>query len=131
MFGAGDAALMSVRNGLIMNHVIEGAFDSSWVTIVPDGSPEESPTEWRMILLSEAQQNQTIYTEPETGKVMEMEGKILQSWLIGGFINNSIRISMVADWTSEMQTDQLDATCTSGMPSPSFMQRIWVGRKPD
>lgn len=65
LFGAGDAALESVRNGIVMYQTIEGAFDNGWVTIVPDGSVERTPTQWKMVLLNQAVKNDTVYTEKD------------------------------------------------------------------
>lgn len=45
MFGVGDSALESERNGLVLNHVIERAFDNGWVAIVPDGLIEQNPSD--------------------------------------------------------------------------------------
>jgi hypothetical protein len=64
MFGTDDAALANVRNGLIMNTIVEGGFDNGWITTVPYGSVEATPTEWQIILLKDSINNDTIYGEP-------------------------------------------------------------------
>jgi hypothetical protein len=65
IFGANDAALASVRNGIIMIRPFEEAFDNGWVTIVPDGSVEATPTQWKAVLLNDAVKRNTVYTSEE------------------------------------------------------------------
>lgn len=64
LFGTDDAALESERNGLILQRSIEKAFDNGWIVIVPDGSVETTPTEWKMIVLNDQIANDTVYTKP-------------------------------------------------------------------
>lgn len=54
MFGVGDAALHSPRNGIYMYSTIEGGFDNGWIAIVPHDDVEATPTEWKIVLLNEA-----------------------------------------------------------------------------
>jgi hypothetical protein len=56
-FGVSDAAVGCVRNGIIMNGLVKRAFDMGWITIVPDGSVETTPTEWKTVLLNESVKN--------------------------------------------------------------------------
>lgn len=71
MFGVEDAALRSPGNGLFLNKVVEKAFDNGWIVIVPDGSVEATPTEWKIVLLKEDIRANTVYTlpEPERGVI--------------------------------------------------------------
>ena len=62
MFGAEESALHSERNGLYLNRVIEGARDSGWVAIVPDGTVEKTPTEWKLVVVKDKMKNDTVYT---------------------------------------------------------------------
>jgi len=66
IFGAGDAALSSVRNGIVMYRTIETAFDNGWITIVPDGSVESTPTEWKLVLMNDTVKNGTAFTEMDS-----------------------------------------------------------------
>ena len=66
MFGVGDCALDSARNGLILHDKIEGAFDKGWVVFVPDGSVESTPTEWKIVLLNNTIKDKTFYSPPNT-----------------------------------------------------------------
>ena len=66
MFGTDDAALQDPRNGLMLNRVIEGAFDNGWIAIVPNGSVDQTPTEWKLVVLKDSIRNDTVYT-PLTG----------------------------------------------------------------
>ncbi len=82
IFGTNDAALASVRNGIIMNRVFEEAFDNGWVTIVPYGSVEVTPTEWKVVLLNDAVKQYTVFTE-DGGKLWRFEVrtyKMLNGW---------------------------------------------------
>lgn len=83
IFGANDAALASVRNGIIMNSKFEEAFDNGWVTIVPDGSVEATPTQWKVVLLNDRVKRDTVFTE-DSGKLWRFEVMYLQDaqWLI-------------------------------------------------
>lgn len=71
MFGVEDAALRSPRNGLFLNKVVEKGFDNGWIAIVPDGSIEATPTEWKIVVLNEDIRANTVYTllEPERGVI--------------------------------------------------------------
>jgi hypothetical protein len=60
IFGANDAALCSIRNGIIMSRVVEEGFDNGWMTIVPYGSVESTPTEWKSVLLKDEIKNDMI-----------------------------------------------------------------------
>jgi hypothetical protein len=71
IFGANDAALTSVRNGIIMNSKFEEAFDNGWVTIIPDGSVEVTPTQWKVVLLNDTVKRDTVYTS--NGKLWRFE----------------------------------------------------------
>ena len=64
LFGVEDSALTSAKNGLFFNRVVEAGFDNGWIVIVPDGSVDSTPTEWKIILLNEKIKNDTIYTGP-------------------------------------------------------------------
>lgn len=72
IFGANDAALASVRNGIIVNRKFEEAFNNGWVTIVPDGSVESTPTQWKVVLLNDAVKRDTVFTE-EGGRLWRFE----------------------------------------------------------
>lgn len=81
LFGAGDSALWSNRNGLMLNKVIEGAFDNGWVAIIPDGSVESTPTEWKIVLLDDQKRQFTVYTDPITHATIrfkDIDGKRLK-----------------------------------------------------
>ncbi|KAL9598482.1 MAG: hypothetical protein Q9219_004455 [cf. Caloplaca sp. 3 TL-2023] len=81
LFGIDDAALHSPRNGLFLNHIIENGFDNGWIAIVPDGSVEKTPTEWKVILLNEDKRKQTVKTSRSDGTIIrwgDIDGKTLQ-----------------------------------------------------
>ncbi|KAL8682944.1 MAG: hypothetical protein Q9186_001023 [Xanthomendoza sp. 1 TL-2023] len=80
MFGADDSALHSRRNGLFLHRVIEKGFNNGWIAIVPDGSVEKTPTEWKVVLLKESVRNDTVYTNPDKTLVRwrDIDGKALQ-----------------------------------------------------
>lgn len=50
MFGVENAALRSPRKSLCLNETVEKGFDNGWIAIIPDGSVEASPTEWKMVV---------------------------------------------------------------------------------
>jgi hypothetical protein len=54
MFGSDEPPLTSRRNGLSLQRKLEEAFDNCWIAIVPDGSIEPTPTEWKVVLLNPA-----------------------------------------------------------------------------
>ncbi|KAL8818730.1 MAG: hypothetical protein Q9223_002702 [Gallowayella weberi] len=80
MFGAADSALQSPRNGLFFHHVIEKGFDNGWIAIVPDGSVEKTPTEWKIVLLNDAVRNDIVYRVGKTSIVRwrDLDNKPLQ-----------------------------------------------------
>ncbi len=53
MFGVRDAALNTARNGLPMKTNIEEAYDNGWVVILPDGSVQATPTQWKLVVINE------------------------------------------------------------------------------
>ena len=61
LFGTDDAALGSSRNGLFLNKIIKAGWDNGWIAIVPDGSVEATPTEWKLVLLNESIRNNMVY----------------------------------------------------------------------
>ena len=68
MFGADDAALHSRRNGLFLNQVIEKGWDNGWMVIVPDETVDQTPTEWKVILLNESVRKQMVARDVD-GKI--------------------------------------------------------------
>ena len=80
MFGADDAALHSPRNGLFLNKVIEAAWDNGWLAIIPDGSVEATPTEWKLILLNEEVRKNTVFTamSGQITRFNDIDGRRLQ-----------------------------------------------------
>ena len=74
LFGVGDSALWSNRNGMMLNKVIEGAFDNGWVAIIPDGSVDSTPTEWKIVLLNNQKRENTVYTDPITHNTIRFKG---------------------------------------------------------
>ena len=60
LFGTRDAALHTARNRLYMYHTIETAFDNGFIAIVPDGSVDVTPTEWKIVLLNEDVRNNIV-----------------------------------------------------------------------
>ena len=67
MFGTDDAALSSYRNGLFLDKTIEGGWDNRWIAIIPDGSVETTPTEWKLVLLNESIRKEMVYQPSEKG----------------------------------------------------------------
>ena len=67
MFGTDDAALSSCRNGLFLNKFIERGWDNGWAAIIPDGSVETTPTEWKLVLLNESIRKNTVYNPGQKG----------------------------------------------------------------
>ena len=65
MFGVGDAALGSERNGLILCRGFEEGFDNGWAVIVPDGSVQATPTEWKIVVLNDAVKHHTVWAFPD------------------------------------------------------------------
>jgi hypothetical protein len=72
IFATNDAALACVRNGIIMNRKFEEAFDNGWVTIVPYGSVDTTPREWKVVLLNDTVKQYTVFTE-DGGKLWRFE----------------------------------------------------------
>ncbi len=68
-FGTDDAALQDPRNGLFLNRVIEGAFDDGWIAIIPNGSVDQTPTEWKLVILKDSIRNDTVYTPLAGGAI--------------------------------------------------------------
>ena len=69
LFGAGDAALSTKRNGLLLYRSIEKAFDSFSMTIVPHAPfILGKPPEWKVVILNPAILDATYYTELVPGK---------------------------------------------------------------
>lgn len=66
MFGMEDAALKSPGNGLFMNGIIEKFFDCGWVAIVPRGSIEQTPTEWKMVAIDDQISENAVYQSSES-----------------------------------------------------------------
>lgn len=63
LFGSDEPPLTSRRNGLSLQKKIEEGFDNCWVTIVPDGSVESTPTEWKLILLNSDVKDDMFFTD--------------------------------------------------------------------
>lgn len=79
MFDSGDTALKSARNGLFLNSIIEKGFDNGWVAIVPDGSIEKTPTEWKMVVLNDAIRKDVVFTSSDNSHVrwQDIDGRRL------------------------------------------------------
>lgn len=85
-FGTDDSALRDPRNGLFLNRVIEGGFDNGWIAIIPNGSVDTTPTEWKLVVLKDSILNDTVYTPGTGGEIIrwrDIDGKQLQ------FCNNN------------------------------------------
>ena len=61
LFGSENNALKSERNGLYLVAAFEENFDGGNVTIVPDGSLDEQPIEWKAVILNESLLDKTLY----------------------------------------------------------------------
>ena len=69
MFGAEEAALQSPRNGLMLHKTIEEAFDNGYVAIVPHGSLQATPTEWKLVILKHDMPNHQLWQNPRTNEI--------------------------------------------------------------
>ena len=69
MFGTEEHALESPRNGFILHKSIEGQFDIGNVTIVPHGSVDQVPTEWKLIVLYPGILKHEVYQDPRTNEI--------------------------------------------------------------
>ena len=69
MFGAEEAALQSPRNGLMLHKSIEEAFDNGYVAIVPHGSLQATPTEWKLFILKHDMTNHALWKNLRTGEI--------------------------------------------------------------
>ncbi|KAI4245674.1 MAG: hypothetical protein L6R42_010134 [Xanthoria sp. 1 TBL-2021] len=67
MFGSEEAALRSPRNGLMLYSPIEEALDNGEIAIVPHGSIDSNPTEWKIIVLHTDLFNKFLWESPFTG----------------------------------------------------------------
>lgn len=67
MFGSEEAALRSPRNGLMLYGPIEEAFENGEIAIVPHGSIDNNPTEWKVIVLHTGLLNKPCWENPYTG----------------------------------------------------------------
>ncbi|KAL8911032.1 MAG: hypothetical protein Q9171_003736 [Xanthocarpia ochracea] len=63
MFGTEDAAPEESENGLMLYRPIEEAFDNGEIAIVPDGSIDATPTEWKVALLQTSLHNKNLLQE--------------------------------------------------------------------
>lgn len=64
MFGTGEESpLTSKRNGLSLQKTLEKAFDSCEIAIVPDGTVEATPTNWKVVVLNPAILNDTFFRD--------------------------------------------------------------------
>ncbi|KAL8670168.1 MAG: hypothetical protein Q9168_005282 [Polycauliona sp. 1 TL-2023] len=68
IFGTEDAMLRSPRNGLMLFEPIEEAFDKGEIAILPHGSIDQRPTEWKVVVLQIALLDKVCYTNPATGE---------------------------------------------------------------
>ncbi|KAL8644647.1 MAG: hypothetical protein Q9226_007661 [Calogaya cf. arnoldii] len=68
MFGAEEAALTRPRNGMFLFEPIEKAFDNGWIAVVPNGSIEQNPTEWKVVVLQDDLLDKVVYEDPYTDK---------------------------------------------------------------
>ena len=68
MFGTEEAALRSPRNGLMLASPIEEAFDNGEIAIVPCGSLDDNPTEWKVIVLHTGLLDKPCWEDPSTGE---------------------------------------------------------------
>lgn len=62
MFGSGEPALVSKRNGLSLLAKIEEAFDNCWIAFVPI-TIDPTPTQWKVVLLNTLVEDNTIFTQ--------------------------------------------------------------------
>lgn len=69
MLGAEEAALQSPRNGLMLHSTIEEAFDNGYVAIVPHGSLQATPTEWKLVILKHDMANHQLWVNPRTNEI--------------------------------------------------------------
>ena len=63
MFGSDEPPLTSRKNGLSLQNKIAEAFDNCWIVVVPVGSVESTPTEWKIVLLNTAIKDNTFFTD--------------------------------------------------------------------
>jgi hypothetical protein len=63
MFGSDEPPLTSRRNGLSLQKKLEEAFDNCWIAIVPDGSIEPTPTQWKVVLLNPVIKKNTFWRD--------------------------------------------------------------------
>lgn len=68
MFGSDESPLTSQRNGLSLYKKIEEAFDNCWVAIVPLDSVASIPTEWKIVVLNPAIENDLFLVESHPPK---------------------------------------------------------------
>ena len=68
MFDPEEAALRSPRNGLMLASPIEEAFDNGEIAIVPCGSLDDNPTEWKVIVLHTGLLDKPCWEDPSTGE---------------------------------------------------------------
>ncbi|KAL8859154.1 MAG: hypothetical protein Q9178_004417 [Gyalolechia marmorata] len=81
MFGTEEAALTSPRNGMFLFDPIEKAFDNGQIAIVPHGSIDQNPTEWKVVVLQNDLLDKVIYQDPyddEETKWKDLDGEKLQ-----------------------------------------------------
>ncbi|KAL8731089.1 MAG: hypothetical protein Q9166_003617 [cf. Caloplaca sp. 2 TL-2023] len=67
LFGTEDSALASERNGIFLVRGLEAAFDNGAITVVPDGSLDSNPIEWKVVVLDDSILNQ-VFFESSKGK---------------------------------------------------------------
>ncbi|KAL9032102.1 MAG: hypothetical protein Q9180_006700 [Flavoplaca navasiana] len=63
LFGSNEPPLTSPRNGLSLQAKLEEAFDNCWVVIVPDGTVESIPTEWKIQVLNTTIMENSFFTD--------------------------------------------------------------------
>lgn len=62
-FGSDEPSLTSRRNGLSLHRKIKAVVDNCWIAIVPDGSIDDTPTEWKAVLLNSAIKDDVFYAD--------------------------------------------------------------------
>ncbi|KAL8994703.1 MAG: hypothetical protein Q9169_005406 [Polycauliona sp. 2 TL-2023] len=73
MFGTEEAALRSPRNGLMLFQPIEEAFDNGEIAIVPHGSIDQKPTEWKVVVLQTTLLNKVCYRDLATSATIKWD----------------------------------------------------------
>ncbi|KAL8853639.1 MAG: hypothetical protein Q9221_001450 [Calogaya cf. arnoldii] len=80
LFGTDDSALTNVRNGLWMSRGLEGAWGNGKITIIPSSSLDQTPIEWKVVVLDESILGKTFAEDSAHGlwKYHEIDGQTLK-----------------------------------------------------